>query len=243
MIFESEHIVGLSGGKDSSALALRLREVEPRPYTYLITPTGDELPEMRDHWNRLADMLETPLTVVTAPGGTLSEQIAQQNCLPNHRIRWCTRKLKIEPCLAYMKARPGSVLYVGLRADEPERKGIYDSAITCRFPLREWGWGVGDVRGYLRERGVVIPERTDCARCYAQRKSEWERLYWNQPGIWQEAAGQEAATGHTFRYGESLERMASQFAARGRPFRQLSMFSGTDELDDSDISACRVCSL
>lgn len=44
------HIVGISGGKDSVALALRLQEVEPREYDYLITPTGNELPEMFEHW-------------------------------------------------------------------------------------------------------------------------------------------------------------------------------------------------
>lgn len=36
------HVVALSGGKDSTALALRLAETEPRDYTYVCTPTGDE---------------------------------------------------------------------------------------------------------------------------------------------------------------------------------------------------------
>lgn len=40
------HVVGLSGGKDSTAMALRLRELNPdTPYTYIITPTGDECPK------------------------------------------------------------------------------------------------------------------------------------------------------------------------------------------------------
>ena len=47
------HVVALSGGKDSTALALRLAEVEPREYVYLCTPTGRELPEMEAHWTRL----------------------------------------------------------------------------------------------------------------------------------------------------------------------------------------------
>ena len=38
------HVVGLSGGKDSTALALRLAETSPQDYVYLCTPTGDELP-------------------------------------------------------------------------------------------------------------------------------------------------------------------------------------------------------
>ena len=235
---EPLHIVGLSGGKDSTAMAFLLREWEPRKYTYLITPTGDELPEMIDHWKRLEDLLETPLTVVSS-GQTLSEGISSEKCLPNHRIRWCTRKLKIEPCLAFMKQHPGSTLYVGLRADEPERKGIYSSDVICRFPLREWGYGIREVVSDLRSRGIVIPERTDCARCYAQRKGEWEKLYWNRRAIWEDAKTQEATTGHTFRYGESLLYMEAQFEKRGKPWKQLPLW----EDEEGDIKACRVCSL
>lgn len=44
-MLEPLHVVALSGGKDSTAMALRLREVEPREYTYICTPTGNELPQ------------------------------------------------------------------------------------------------------------------------------------------------------------------------------------------------------
>ena len=40
------HVVGLSGGKDSVTLALRLQERGEQDYEFLCTPTGDELPEM-----------------------------------------------------------------------------------------------------------------------------------------------------------------------------------------------------
>ena len=45
-----KHVVALSGGKDSTALALRLAEIEPREYIYVCTPTGNEPPEMFAHW-------------------------------------------------------------------------------------------------------------------------------------------------------------------------------------------------
>src|SRR5690606_14856230 len=48
------HVVALSGGKDSTALALRMREVWPElPVVYVCTPTGNELPDMIEHWLRL----------------------------------------------------------------------------------------------------------------------------------------------------------------------------------------------
>ena len=77
-------------------MALRLAEVEPHTYTYVITPTGDELPEMVEHWLRIAEMLGSPLIPVTS-GKSLQGLIREYNALPNWRQRWCTRLLKTEP--------------------------------------------------------------------------------------------------------------------------------------------------
>ena len=52
------HIVALSEGKDSTAMALRLRELNPETnYRYVCTPTGNELPQMVLHWAKLQEML------------------------------------------------------------------------------------------------------------------------------------------------------------------------------------------
>ena len=48
-----KHVIGLSGGKDSTALALRLMETEPREYELICNATGNELPEMVEHWAKL----------------------------------------------------------------------------------------------------------------------------------------------------------------------------------------------
>lgn len=49
-------------------MALALAEREPRDYVYVITPTGNELPEMYEHWRKLADMLGKPLQPLVANG-------------------------------------------------------------------------------------------------------------------------------------------------------------------------------
>lgn len=231
-----KHVVGLSGGKDSTALALRLAETEPRDYEYICNETGDELPEMRAHWKKLEGILGKPIIPVTYPGG-LNALIDEIGMLPNFRARWCTRILKIEPTIAYFSQLPqGSVLYVGLRADEEERKGLYGEDIAVRFPMREWGWRERDVYEYLDSKGVTIPKRTDCARCYDQRLGEWRDLWINHPSIYEEAAAQERKYGHTFRsdqrdtWSASLDFLAMEFAS-GRPLRERKR------------DKCRVCSL
>ena len=51
-------VVALSGGKDSTAMALRLAEIEPNAdYHWVLTPTGNELPPMYEHWRKLKDLL------------------------------------------------------------------------------------------------------------------------------------------------------------------------------------------
>ena len=180
----TKHIVALSGGKDSTAMALRLSELEPRDYEYVITPTGDELPEMFEHWRRLGELLGKPLQPITS-GHSLQGLIRKWNALPNWRQRWCTRVLKIEPFNAYLLSQLPAITYVGLRADEEERRGaIYGGVdgITQRYPLREWGWGIDEVRGYLTDLGITIPQRTDCARCFFQRAGEWYELWRKHPG-------------------------------------------------------------
>ena len=187
------HIVAVSGGKDSTAMALRLSEVEPEnDYEYVITPTGDELPEMMDHWKNLECLLGKPLTPITS-GHSLQGLIRKQQALPNWRQRWCTRILKIEPYIAYMLESVPAVSYVGIRADEESRQGaVYGNVegITQRFPLQEWGWGLKEVQGYLAERGITIPKRTDCARCFFQRTAEWWNLWHDRPEVFAEAGSQ-----------------------------------------------------
>ena len=184
-----QHIVALSGGKDSTALALRLAEVEPRPYTYVCTPTGDEPEAFFAHMEYLRSVLGASILPLMHPLG-LNGLIAKQQALPNHRQRWCTRILKIEPYRAWLAQQAPACSYVGLRADEEGRAGgAYDdlSGITQRFPLREWGWTIDEVWAYLDKKRIVIPRRLDCQRCFFQTLYEWWPLWRFSPQVKAEA--------------------------------------------------------
>lgn len=246
------HVIAISGGKDSVAMALRLAEVEPREYDYLITPTGNELPEMHEHWRRLEVMLGRELIRLQpfGDGDGLAAVIRDQGTIPNFRMRFCTRILKLEPTIKWLTEHAPCTQYVDLRADEETREGLYGDidGVTTRHPLREWGWGIADVWDYLDSRGVTIPERTDCAWCFYQRIIEWKRLWQNNPDAYQAGVEIEQEIGHTFRsngrdsWPASLAELGEEFAS-GRKVRGESEWSQKLLFDCDRSAMCRVCSM
>lgn len=245
------HIVALSGGKDSTAMALRLAEVEPRDYTFVCTPTGNEPDAMFEHWRKLGDLLGKPILPVMA--GTLHGLIRSQTMLPNHRARWCTRMLKLDPYYKWLGEQMPCVSYVGLRADEESRPGMIfpeTDGIEMRYPMREWGWTEADVWDYLRSRGVEIPKRTDCKDCFWSTLGELYELWRDDlPGYLEgealetfvsEAKGKE----YTFRspqrdtWPASRRELRARFEAGDVPTRSLAMMDKR-----RNVGTCRVCTL
>jgi hypothetical protein len=233
------HIVALSGGKDSTAMALRLAEVEPRDYIYVCTPTANEPDAMFKHWLDLGIRLGKPIVPIMK--SSLVQLIADQNALPNWRQRWCTRKLKIEPYAEWLSHQGVCTSYVGLRADEPEREGgdyLDIPGVVMDFPLRRWGWGLKQVLEYLKSHNQTIPKRTDCKLCFYQRLIEWYELWRDDPVGWQEGIAQEELTGHTFRspsrdsWPASMRELGDMFAAGKVP---------RDTREPLSELKCRVC--
>lgn len=241
------NFVAFSGGKDSTALVLRLAELG-EPFECIFTPTGNELTDLAEHMASVLALAGSP-KLNLPPGPKLIPLIEEFGALPNWRQRWCTRLIKIEPCIAFLRrqatydfrSREWSLptLMVGLRADEGEREGLYGPYAHYRYPMREWGWDKARVLAYVVERGMVIPKRTDCAMCYGQRLGEWFVLWRDHPDEYARAEFYETKLGHTLRspqrdtWPAALRELRQHFEAGRIP-------RGVDE---DEGNACRVCSL
>ena len=212
-------ILSLSGGKDSTALAIYLRDRVP-DLEYVFCDTEKELPETYEYLARLEAYLGKPIVRLKHDGrGFDHHLVVRHGFLPSPRNRWCTQHLKLRPFEAFVGS--DRVLnYIGIRADE-EREGYisHKPNITAAYPLREAGFTRRDVMRLLDVSGLGLPRyyrwrsRSGCFFCFFQQKNEWVGLLENHPNLFEDAKGYERCTpGSTSRYtwtqNESLEELS-----------------------------------
>ena len=192
------HICGISGGKDSSALAVYLRDTVPE-MEYFFCDTGAELPETYEYLTRLQVILGKPITRLNASRGFDHWFEVFRGTLPSPQMRWCTKNMKIKPIEEWIGDDP-AVSYVGIRADESNRKGYISTKpnITARFPFVEDGINRQGVVNILEDAGIGLPKyyewrtRSGCYFCFYQRKAEWIGLAERHPELFERAVAIES---------------------------------------------------
>ena len=220
------HILGISGGRDSAALAVHMRQARPDlQLEYFFTDTGKELAEVYEFLDRLEGFLGKPILRLN-PDRDFDFWLREYNhFLPSPRTRWCTRQLKLRPLERWLREDldAGTVVnsYVAIRADEPQREGYQatHSNMKVHFPLKSAGIDRSGVIEILESAGVGEPEyyrwrsRSGCTFCFFQQKIEWVRLRREHPDAFEEARGYEkSALDHgspfTWSQGESLDELS-----------------------------------
>jgi 3'-phosphoadenosine 5'-phosphosulfate sulfotransferase (PAPS reductase)/FAD synthetase len=265
----ARHILSLSGGKDSTALAVYLHSRMPE-LEYVFCDTGEELPETYGYLDRLEVFLGKQIVRLN-PDRPFDHYLqVYRGVLPDARTRWCTRKLKIEPFERYV-GNDACYNYIGIRADELHRKGYISTKpnIVAVYPFIDEGVKQEDVYRILEESGLGLPayyqwrSRSGCYFCFFQRRVEWVGLLENHPDLYEKAAEMEkidAQTDERFTWStrESLqelqdperiqqikaehERWALQQAKRHKANMVLNeVFSLSDETEDAN--SCLICHL
>lgn len=207
------HIVSLSGGKDSTALAIFLRDKIPQ-LEYVFCDTHHELPETYEYLERLEAFLERKIVRLNAQRGFDHWLDVYNGVLPSAQARWCTRKLKIEPFEAYV-GDDQVWNYIGIRADE-RRNGYISTKpnITPVYPFKDYGLVLSDIERILAESGIGLPgyyewrQRSGCYFCFFQRTGEWIGLKERHPDLFEKAKKYESERGGENFYWRQRESLA-----------------------------------
>lgn len=267
------HILSLSGGKDSAALAIYLRDRIP-DMEYIFSDTKKELPETYEYLDRIASYLGKEVVRLNADVGFDHWYEMYGGMIPSNHRRWCTRALKLKPFEQYC-GNDEVINYVGLRAEE-NRSGYisHKPNIKAVYPFKEDGLVLRDIEGILHESGVGMPPytkwgrtRSGCYFCFYQQKIEWVKLKETYPELYEKAKEYERPyekTGNFFTWsqGESLAEMErpervdqikrehviriERMKSRKENTTLLEIFAEADtaeDVDEDDDQGCIVCSL
>ena len=256
---QTRHILGLSGGKDSAALAIYLKNLgRDDRIEYFFCDTGAELREVYEYLDRLEDYLGRPIERLSS-GRNFDHHLKRFNgFLPAPHARWCTRVMKIEPLETFVGDHP-CVSYIGIRADE-HRSGYisHKPNISACYPFIDDGIVKADVMRILEDT-VGIPEyyqwrsRSGCYFCFFQRKEEWIGLAEKHPDLFEQAKRYEKIdpdSGKSFTwvrgmtldevYQHKEEIMAK--AVKASP-KTPDRWQDRLDLDSDDEESCLICTL
>ena len=192
---ETRHVLGISGGKDSAALAIYIKDHYPvisDKMEYFFADTGSELQEVYDTLDKLEAYLGKEIVRLSSGKPFEYWLKMHNNYLPSPKQRWCTRMMKIKPFEEFV-GDDSVMSYIGIRADE-NREGYISKKESIKpvFPFIEDGIVKDDVFRILEE-SVGIPEyykwrsRSGCYFCFFQRQDEWLGLKRKHPKLFEQA--------------------------------------------------------
>lgn len=224
-----KHYVALSGGKDSTAMLVRMLEIGMQVDYVLFADTGMEFPEIYAHLRKMDSWLRTnydlnitwlkPMSTWDKwfyGAVTRGKMKGQRRGYPLFLYPcWWTREAKfkvMDPIIGC-----GNFRYIGFAADEMKR---CKPRPGYRYPLAEWGWTEKDALDYLTTKGLAGPihhkfKRTGCYLCPKQHVRSLHTLSKEYPVLWAEAKRYEADSPQGFRPGlklSDIEQGRTQFA-------------------------------
>lgn len=226
------HVVNFSGGKDSTAMLLRMLELEMRVDVILYCDTSVEFPAMQEHIKKVSEYIQRPIKILknkkdfeyfllnhefTPKYGGHSKGFS----FPTPRIRWCTKELKTNLLEKYKKKledRFEVINYIGIASDELYRlERNNNKKKNVRYPLVEWGWTEKDALEYCYKKGFdfgglyKIFDRVSCWCCPLQSLEELRKLRKNFPDLWGKLMDWQEKTWRKFKTEYSVQELDRRF--------------------------------
>lgn len=215
------HVVSFSGGKDSTAMLLRMIEEGMRVDLILYCDTGLEFPEMVDHIAKVEKYTGRKITVLKSDKDYMYWATEHKRIIRSEKIpgvnkgdtvqgygwssmfsRWCTKELKtnvIDRYLRDLRKDYDLVEYIGIAADEPNRER------DKNYPLITWGMIEADCLKYCYDRGFTwgglyeIWDRVSCWCCPLQGLDDLRKLRKYRPELWRKLKVMDSKMQNTLR--------------------------------------------
>jgi len=191
-------VVSFSGGKDSTAMLLRLLELGEPIDEIIFADSGFEFPELYDYIKRIEKYIGRSITILQPQEGLFEKWFAGEITRGKYKgkIRglpmlvnpcWWTRESKLLPLQKAHK--DANIVYVGIAYDERERMSKVDGKL--RYPLVDWKWTEQDCIDYLNKKGLFNPlyvnfGRLGCFWCPKQGEGSLFVVWKLYPGLWNE---------------------------------------------------------
>lgn len=224
-----QHIVSFSGGKDSTAMLLRMFELNMRIDKVVFANTGKEFPGHLEYIKKVEEYIQFPITVLNEGDWdkwffgsiTRGKSKGKQRGWPLTAYPcWHSRQSKYNPLEKICK---GNIRYLGYAVDEKlHRRNIIKQYLSgeykdnYRFPLVDWGWTEQDCLDYLEEKDMVNPlykkfNRLGCYLCPKQPIPSLRTIYHEYPELWAEIKRYDSLCDDVFNPDFTVEELEIRF--------------------------------
>ena len=234
------NMVSFSGGKDSTAMLLRMIEEGFRIDGVLFCDTGLEFPQMYEHIDRVER--ETGISIMRVKPESSFEYMMFEQPIKRRadspvtlrygadmagygwagpKMRWCTNMLKNTPRERLLKTfRPHYKMrhYVGIAADEQKRLERKNNRNPSHIhPLVDWGMTEADCLEYCYRRGYDwgglyrIFDRVSCWCCPLQSLGNLRKLRVNFPELWEQMKKWDDRSFRKFKPGYTVRELETRF--------------------------------
>ncbi len=220
------HIVQFSGGAASSYVAKLVAEEHPDNTILFFHDTKAEHPDAYRFRRQVAEYIGLPITEVS-DGRSLWEVIYDEHCIPQERMGFCSRILKIEQAEKYYKNLHESgeefVLYNGFGITEwsrvqkatirAELSGHKARSLLCERMIPDYV-----VKQTIRDRWrICLPEtykhlkHNNCIPCFKGGKGHFFKVWKYYPEQFAKALQAEKDIGYTVFEDISLEELVEKW--------------------------------
>ena len=228
------YIIGVSGGKDSTALwCWALENLPPDRVRIVHNPTGASWPGNDEYLAMLEHRFDMKIKRVRAgdrplpsrrdgksrpaylEAPTLFDSIRARGYWPSHRVRYCTGYLKQHPTCLYAREFNNSVIVTGERAEESASRSKLPELGKIYLKQRVWrpilNWSSADVLAMLNRHGLPInptyrfAPRVGCWCCPLSSNHQALNFCRQYPQEARRWVELEREIGHRWKYRKSLE--------------------------------------